>query len=178
MSAAPATVGGVGDAAPVIRLQVWSQADLGVLREANAPEMMSHLGGPETEDKLLDRHRRYLQHDDPAAGQMFTVVLPDGQRAGVIGYWERTWRDEPVYETGWSVLPAFQGRGLATAAARAVAGRARDQHRCQHLHAFPAADHLASNAVCRKAGFALLGETDFEYPPGTIMRCNDWRLDL
>jgi len=48
----------------------------------------------------------------------------------------------------------------------------------QHLHAFPAADHPASNAVCRKAGFTLCGETGFEYPPGTIMRCNDWRLEL
>jgi len=46
------------------------------------------------------------------------------------------------------------------------------------MHAFPAADHPASNAVCRKAGFTLCGETGFEYPPGTIMRCNDWRLEL
>ena len=23
-----------------------------------------------------------------------------------------------------------------------------------------------------------VGEYDFEYPPGHIMRCNDWRLDL
>jgi RimJ/RimL family protein N-acetyltransferase len=178
MSAAPATFADVDDDAPVIRLQVWGPADLRVLRAANAPEMMSHLGGPETEDKLLGRHRRYLQRDDPGAGLMFTVMLPDGQRAGIIGYWERTWREEPVYETGWSVLPAFQGRGLASAAARAVADRARAQHRHRHLHAFPAADHPASNAVCRKAGFVLRGETDFEYPPGTIMRCNDWRLGL
>jgi hypothetical protein len=32
--------------------------------------------------------------------------------------------------------------------------------------------------VCRKAGFTLLGETEFEYPPGHLMRSNDWRLDL
>ena len=54
----------------------------------------------------------------------------------------------------------------------------RHQHRHRHLHAFPAADHPASNAVCRKAGFTLLGETDFGYPPGSIMRCNDWQLEL
>jgi RimJ/RimL family protein N-acetyltransferase len=46
------------------------------------------------------------------------------------------------------------------------------------FHAFPATDHPASNAVCRKAGFALLGETDIEYPPGSIMRCNDWQMSL
>lgn len=173
-----ATVGGMGDDGPTIRLEPWTQADLRLLRQANTPEMTAHLGGPETEAKLLDRHRRYLQQEDPGAGLMFAVVLADGQRAGIVGYWERTWHDELVYETGWNIMPAFQGRGIATAAAKAVAGRARAQHRCQHLHAFPAVDHPASNAICRKAGFTLCGETDFEYPPGTIMRCNDWQLDL
>ena len=178
MSVARATVGGMGDDAPAIRLEPWAQADLTLLQQANTPEMTAHLGGPETGDELLDRHRSYLQQDDPGTGLMYAVVLPDGQRAGIIGYWERTWQHELIYETGWHVLPAFQGRGIATAAARAVTGRARAQHRHRHLHAFPAAGHPASNAICRKAGFTLCGETGFEYPAGTIMRCNDWRLDL
>ena len=168
----------MGAVTQTVRLEAWAQADLSLLRQANSPEMTAHLGGPETEDKLLDRHRRYLQRDDPGAGQMFAVVPEDGQRVGIIGYWERTWHDEVVYEAGWSVVPAFHGRGIATSAAKAVAGRARAQQRHEHLHAFPAVDHLASNAICRKAGFILSGETDFEYPPGTIMRCNDWRLEL
>src|SRR6516164_2036794 len=100
MSAAGASVGGVGDNAPAIRLEAWTQADLSLLREANTPQMTAHLGGPETEEKLLDRHRRYLQVDDPGAGLMFAVVLPDGQRAGIIGYWERAWQQKLVYETG------------------------------------------------------------------------------
>jgi RimJ/RimL family protein N-acetyltransferase len=168
----------VDNSAPAIQLEAWTQDDLGLLRQANTPEMMAHLGGPETEDQLLDRHSRYLQLKDPGAGQMPAVVLPDGRRAGIIGYWERPWQYGQAYETGWHVLPAFQGRGIATAAARAVAALARDQRRYRRLHAFPATDHPASNAVCRKAGFTLLGETDIEYPPGNIMRCNDWRLEL
>jgi RimJ/RimL family protein N-acetyltransferase len=39
-------------------------------------------------------------------------------------------------------------------------------------------DNAASNALCRKLGFVLVGETDVEYPPGHMMRCNDWRIDL
>jgi RimJ/RimL family protein N-acetyltransferase len=178
MSVAGASVGRVNDSVLTVWLEAWKQADLSLLQEANTPDMMAHLGGPETHAKLLDRHHRYLLLDDHGAGQMFAVVLPDGQRAGIIGYWERTWQQELVYETGWNIMPAFQGHGIATAAARAVAALARAHRRHRHLHAFPAADHPASNAVCRKAGFTLRGETDFEYPPGTIMRCNDWRREL
>jgi RimJ/RimL family protein N-acetyltransferase len=172
------TVGAMSDVTPAIRLEAWTEADVSLLRQANTPEMTEHLGGPETEEKLLNRHRRYLRLEDPGAGLMFAVVLGGGERVGTIGYWERTWRDILVYETGWGVAPAFQGRGIATAAAKAIAARARAQRRHKHLHAFPAADHPASNTICRKAGFTLLGETDIEYPAGTIMRCNDWRLEL
>jgi RimJ/RimL family protein N-acetyltransferase len=168
----------VDDNTPAIRLEAWTETDLSLLRATNTQEMMEHLGGPETESQVLDRHRRYLELGDPGAGQMFAVALPDGQQSGVIGYWERSWRDSLTYETGWSILPAFQGRGIATAAARAVAVLARAEHRHSHLHAFPAVDHPASNAICRKAGFTLLGEADIEYPPGSIMRCHEWRLDL
>jgi RimJ/RimL family protein N-acetyltransferase len=168
----------MGDSAPAIRLRAWTQADLGLLQRANTPEMMEHLGGPETEDQLLDRHHRYLQLKEPAAGQMLAILLPDGQPAGVIGYWVRLWEQEQVYETGWHVLPGLQGRGIATGAAREISALARAQHRLAHLHAFPATDHPASNAVCRKAGFTLLGEADIEYPPGSFMRCNNWRLEL
>lgn len=168
----------MNDSAPAIRLRAWTQADLGLLQQANTPEMTEHLGGPETEDQLLDRHHRYLKLKDPGAGQMLAVILPDGQPADIIGYWERPWKHEQVYETGWHVLSGLHGRGIATAAARAVAALARTHRRHPHLHAFPATDHPASNAVCRKAGFALLGETDIEYPPGSYMRCNNWRLEL
>jgi RimJ/RimL family protein N-acetyltransferase len=178
MSVGRASVAHMDDGKPAIRLEIWTDACLGLLRQANAPEMMAHLGGPETEDKLLDRHRRYLESGDPGDGQMLAVTLPDGQSAGIIGYWERSWQGGTVYETGWSVLPRFQGRGIAAAAAMAVAVLARAQHRHRCLHAFPAVDHPASNAVCRKAGFTLVGDTDFEYPPGSIMRCRDWRLEL
>jgi RimJ/RimL family protein N-acetyltransferase len=171
------TVTAMSDATK-IRLEAWTEADFSLLQQANTPDMTEHLGGPETEEKLLGRHQGYLKHDEPSISQMFAIVLGSGARAGTIGYWERAWRDELVYETGWGVLPVFQGRGIATAAAKVVAERARAQHRHKHLHAYPAADHPASNAICRKAGFTLLGETDFEYPPGTIKRSNDWRLNL
>lgn len=160
-------------------LEPWGEGDLDLLRRVNAPEMMEHLGGPESEEKVLDRHRRYLDLGEPGSGAMFRVVaLPEREAAGTIGYWEREWRGETVYETGWSVLPEFGGRGLATAAGRLVVERVRAERRHRFLHAYPSVDHPASNAICRRLGFTLLGACDFEYPPGHPMRCNDWRLEL
>lgn len=85
---------------------------------------------------------------------------------------------ESVWETGWGVLPEFQGRGLAARAARAVVAEARAAGRNRYLHAFPSVGHRASNSVCRKAGFTLVGEVEFEYPKGHWITSNDWRVDL
>ncbi|MEV3991916.1 GNAT family protein [Streptomyces sp. NPDC049837] len=168
------------DTSPV-RIEAWSERDFDLLRAVNAPELMAHLGGPETEEQLVKRHQRYvdLSADRTGAGRMFRIVLePEGVPAGVIGFWEHTLDGIRVYETGWTVLGGFQGRGVATAATVAVAERARAARKHRYLHAFPSVDNGASNAVCRKAGFELLGERDFEYPPGHPLRSNDWRLDL
>jgi RimJ/RimL family protein N-acetyltransferase len=161
-----------------IRIEPWSEDDLWLLRRTNAPEMTEHLGGPEAEEKLLIRHQRYLRLGG-SAGSMYRIVLvPGGEVAGSIGFWEHDWQGGTVYETGWGVLPEFQGRGVAVGAARAVieAARARGGHR--ELHAFPSVAHTASNAVCRKAGFVLLGEVDFEYPKGVPLLSHDWMVEL
>jgi RimJ/RimL family protein N-acetyltransferase len=160
-----------------VRLEPWASEDLALLRLINTPEMKAHVGGPETEDQVLVRHARYL--DFPAKGQgcMFSIRLGD-QPAGSVGYAERTWRDQRVYEMGWNVLPPFQGRGIAARAASAAAAHARDTGHLRRLHAFPSVDNPPSNAVCRRVGFELLGECEFEYPPGRFLRSNDWRLDL
>ncbi|MFI6410697.1 GNAT family N-acetyltransferase [Streptomyces sp. NPDC050585] len=164
-----------------VRLDPWSPECLPLLRAVNAPEMTEHLGGPETEERVVRRHQRYLAMlDGPAeAGRMFRiVVVPDGVPAGTIGFWPHTGDGEDVYETGWSILPGFQGRGVATAAARAVVELARAAGAYRYLHAYPSVRNTASNAVCRKAGFALRGERLFEYPVGRLMVSNDWRYDL
>ncbi|WP_344914943.1 GNAT family N-acetyltransferase [Streptosporangium oxazolinicum] len=165
--------------APLVRLDPWAETDFDLLRRINAPEMTEHLGGPETEEKLLERHRRYVDIVGKGTGRMFSIVLlPDLQQVGSIGYWERVWHDETVYETGWGVLPEFQGRGIAAEAAVAVIALARAERTHRYVHAYPSVGNPASNAICRKAGFQFVAEFDGEYPPGNAIRCNDWRVDL
>ena len=79
---------------------------------------------------------------------------------------------------GWSVLPAFQGQGVASRGIALMVERARADHKHRFLHAFPLVENGPSNAVCRKAGFTLLAEVEGEYPRGHIVRSNDWCVDL
>ena len=158
-----------------VRLEPWGKGDLPLLRRLlGDPAMTEHLGGPESEEKLRNRQGRYERESG-----MFKIVDEDtGEAAGSVGYWEKDWRGGTVYETGWSVLPEFQGRGIAVAATRLVIERAGAERKHRYLHAFPSVENAPSNAICRKLGFELLGDEEFEYPKGHFMRCNDWRLDL
>jgi RimJ/RimL family protein N-acetyltransferase len=111
-------VGGFERALSDVRLEPWSEADLDLLRGlVGDPAMMEHLGGPETEAKVAERHGRYVE-------------------------------------------------------------RARAEGSRRFVYAFPSVGNPASNALCRRLGFELQGEDEFEFPPGQLMRCNDWRFDL
>jgi RimJ/RimL family protein N-acetyltransferase len=160
-----------------VQIEPWADTDLALLRRLNAPEMLEHLGGPESEEQIIARHKRYLEIGDK--GCMFSIVLlPELEAVGSVGYWESVWQEETIYEIGWSVLPLFQGRGIATAAVTAAVASAGAKQKHKYIHAFPSINNLASNAICRKLNFLFIVECDFEYPPGNFMRCNDWRLDL
>ncbi|WP_329459768.1 GNAT family N-acetyltransferase [Streptomyces sp. NBC_01497] len=166
-----------------VRLEPWSPASLDLLRRINTPQMRHHVGGPEPEEALLARHRRYLAMPETGRGRMFAVLLGD-EAVGSIAYHRREWRGEQIYETGWNVLPPHQGRGVATAAGAALIAVVREAARrpCapSDLHAFPSVRNAASNALCGRLGFILRGACDFVYPGGseTVMRSNDWCLDL
>jgi RimJ/RimL family protein N-acetyltransferase len=163
-----------------MRIEPWGEGDFPLLEKLlGDPAMTEHLGGPESREKLVERQARYERLADSGDDRMFKIILEEtGEAVGSVGYWEKTWRGEQMYETGWSVLPAFQGRGIASAATAQVIAAARSAGKHRYLHAFPSVDNAASNAVCRKLGFTLVEEFEFEYPPGTFMQCNDWRLDL
>jgi RimJ/RimL family protein N-acetyltransferase len=164
-----------------VHLEEWAAGDLPLLRALlGDPAMTEHLGGPESEEKLVERQGRYERLGDSGKGRMFKVVEEESaQPMGSVGYWEREWRDQNVWEVGWSVLPAFQGRGIAGTATAKALDRARAEGKHRYVHAFPGVENGPSNAICRKLGFELIEEDlEFEYPAGSFMRCNDWRFDL
>lgn len=159
-----------------LRIEPWGRDDLPLLQRCvGDAAMMGHLGGPESPEKIVERQQRYEQ---PGSGQFKIVDRAKGEGVGWVGFWEREWRGTEIYEIGWAVTPPFQGRGIAVSAAGEVLEVARAQARRRFVHAFPALANAPSNAICRKIGFALRGPCEVEYPPGSTMRCNDWRLDL
>ena len=161
-----------------VRLEAWGEGDLLLLRRLMGdPAMTEHLGGPETPEKLRERQGRYESLE--GGERMFKIVdEASGEPAGSVGYWEKDWHDEQIYEVGWMVAPEFQGRGIAVAATAQAIERAKRDDKHRFMHAFPSVDNAPSNAICRKLGFELLEACEFEFPKGHFMTCNDWRLDL
>jgi RimJ/RimL family protein N-acetyltransferase len=143
------------------------------------PEMMEHLGGPLPREGLAEK----LQEDVAAteAGECWVFkIVPDeeaGTAAGTVTMWEHSWNGRSINEIGWMVLPGFQGRGLGSEAVRAVLRKARAEARWDVVHAFPPVTNAPSNAMCRRMGFSMVEECDFEFR-GRILRCNHWQLDL
>jgi RimJ/RimL family protein N-acetyltransferase len=165
--------------AVAVAVRPWLADDLWLLeRLVGDAEMTAHLGGPETPEKIRRRHADYTLTGEPGTGAMFVIAVgADGAPAGSVGYWPGEWQGATIWEVGWSVLPEFQGRGIATKAAALVVAIARAEGLDRPIHAFPSVDNAPSNAICLKVGFTLIGECDFEYPRGSLMRCNDWVLD-
>lgn len=165
--------------ADTISLRPYAADDRALLeRLLGDPRMTEHLGGPETPEAIGKRHDRYLTADPDTNGLFTIVVGPDATPAGWVGFWESSWEGQRAWECGWHVLPEFQGRGIATIATSLALAEARARGRNHSMHAFPAVDNAASNALAATLGFVCRGETDVEYPKGHTMRANHWVLDF
>ena len=103
------------------------------------PRMTGHLGGPESPEKLRERQGRYERLE--GGDRMFKIVdAVSGTGVGSVGFWTKEWRDDQVYETGWMVVPEFQGRGIAMAATAQAIQFARRDDKHRFMHAFPNVD--------------------------------------
>jgi len=142
------------------------------------PVMMAELGGPQPREGIeakVARDVASVERDE----SWNKMIVPDEAEprvvAGNVGLWQHDEDGERLSEIGWMVLPEFQGRGLASRAAAAMLDLARADGRWGLVHAFPGAANAASNGVCRKLGFTLLGETEVEFA-GRILRTNHWTI--
>ena len=161
----------------IVNIRRWSDDDLPMLERLMGDPAKAGTGAL---DEARAQHQRYLRDGETSRrGPMFAITLGEkAQAVGSIGYWQRVLDGEHLWETGWSVLPEYQGQGIALAAIQLLLQHLRKLGKFRFLHAFPAADSPGSNAICQEAGFELLGEVEIGYPRGHTARRNDWRLDL
>lgn len=160
-----------------MELRVYSEDDLALTVALECdPEVMRELGGPVSREGAEDAHRRRIEgvKSDP---WWFAIVPEEGApAAGAIGIWRSDWESE-LDEVGWMVLPKYQGRGIAGEALGLLIDRARAQARSERIHAFPGLTNGPSNALCRKYGFAHIGESEVKFRDRPL-RVNHWALDL
>jgi RimJ/RimL family protein N-acetyltransferase len=157
-----------------VELVPYTDADLWLSQALETdPEVMRELGGPVSRERILKVHPK--RAEDP--WYLKILAQPGDEPVGTVGIWEKELDGERIHETGWMLLPAYQGRGLASAALEELLARAREEPSFERLHAFPGVSNAPSNALCRKFGFELGGERDFEFA-GRTLRCNVWTLEL
>jgi RimJ/RimL family protein N-acetyltransferase len=158
-------------------LRLYRDEDLALTETMETdPAVMAELGGPVPREEIPALHRRRLESvaSDP---WWFVIVTDDGEAAGEIGIWEAEHDGATVHETGWMLARPFHGRGLASAALGLLLDRARAEPGFERLHAWPGVSNPASNALCRRFGFELLGEEDGGYRDA-VLRVNHWMLTL
>ncbi|QES39800.1 MULTISPECIES: GNAT family N-acetyltransferase [Streptomyces] len=142
-----------------------SRLDLVPLRVEHADEMAAVLGdpalhafiggAPDDVEALRARYRRMLAGSpDPGVSWCNWVLrLRAEEEAVLVGTVQATVTPDDLAEIAWVVGTPWQGRGLASEAARGLvewlAGR---QVRTVVAHVHP--DHAASAAVARSAGLA------------------------
>jgi RimJ/RimL family protein N-acetyltransferase len=143
------------------------------------PSVMAELGGPLSADEIREK----LQGDATATasdGAWVLAILPDetaGRAVGNVSIWQHERDGVPVVEMGWMLLREFHGRGYGSEAVHLTLLRALAEDRWRVIHAFPGITNPASNAMCRKNGFTMLGETEVDYR-GHVFSANHWRIDL
>jgi RimJ/RimL family protein N-acetyltransferase len=154
-----------------VQLQPYTDADFCLTESLDGdPDVMRELGGPIAPERLREIHRRRL--DDP----WWLKIVTERGAVGTIGVWPAEHDGHALHETGWMVLPAHQGHGIASAALAMLIERVTAEPRFERIHAFPPVTNAPSNALCRKFGFELLAQADFVYA-GRKLHCNHWGLD-
>ena len=166
-----------GDDANDIELRPWSADDLDLMtRLLGDPAMTEHLGGPETPEAAPETARSVSRDD--------AVRRPDvrDRARRPIAFPPARSATGPTSRARWrpagACCPRSRGEDAATRGTARCLDLAAADGGYETIHAYPSVENVASNALSRTLGFALLRQADFEYPKGHWMTCNDWSLDL
>ena len=158
-------------------LRPWREEDRDAVAAMNAdPVVMRHFPAPlerAESDAWLDRIRAHRA----AHGFAFQAVEVEGVLAGMCGLAVVGFAAPftPAVEIAWRFRPAFQGRGLATAAARQVLAEAFGPLGLRRVVAFTVPANERSWRLMERLGMRRMGAFDHpRLPAGHGLRPHWW----
>ena len=113
--------------------------------------------GDEFFDEFPDRHRTMLAEQEAGTAAFYVLVSEDGSVLGRFNLYDF---EDGTAKLGYRVAQHVAGRGVATAAVRALCELAAARHGLRTLRAATARDNAASQKVLTKAGFVPVGPAD------------------
>lgn len=140
-------------------LREWRPGDAADLaREANDRRIWLNLRDAFPHPYGIEDARRFIAKALAMDPRTYFAIEAAGSLAGSIGYTLHTDVERVGAEVGYWVSPTHWGRGIATAAVRAVTRHAFAAHaELRRLYAVPYAWNPASARVLEKAGYRLEG---------------------
>ncbi|HEY2346728.1 MAG TPA: GNAT family N-acetyltransferase [Xanthomonadaceae bacterium] len=146
----------------------WREDDLPLATMLwSDPEVTRLIGGPFNADAIHLRLAREIAQQQSHGVQYWPMFqMEDDAFAGCCGLRPYP-REEDVYEIGFHLRPAFQGRGLANEAARAVIAYAFDALDAHALFAGHHPDNTGSAKALAKLGFRY-DRDEFYEPTGRM----------
>jgi [ribosomal protein S5]-alanine N-acetyltransferase len=143
---------------PGLVLRGFVDADaLSLARHANNRKVWRNLRDGFPHPYLLEDAQRFLVRWRESAPPSVLCLEVDGEAAGAIGFPARQDVERFSAELGYWLAEPCWGRGLMTAAVRAVSELALGERGLERLYATPFAWNAPSCRVLEKAGFQLEG---------------------
>lgn len=148
---------------------------------AEAMQFIPPYFAAETRKQTVDRLRRYIEHQQEHGVSFGYAADADGRFIGRAGFYFIP--EVNKYEIGYSLLPEYWGKGLATEITLALLTYAFQKLNLDSICARTIPGNHKSEKVLHKAGFSLLGERAFTIKNKLVLwnyyeRENDRALDI
>jgi ribosomal-protein-alanine N-acetyltransferase len=142
--------------------------DRGTLELVTGAQFPEPLAAPPLMDDALPFFRDIMANDDTARFGAFLLILRQtGQAVGSAGFIGAP-NDRRAVIMGYSIYPDFQGRGLASEAATALATWAIDQPSVERVEATIRPDHVVSQRVAANAGLRRTDRVEEDPDEGPV----------
>ncbi|NIM47850.1 MAG: GNAT family N-acetyltransferase [Gemmatimonadales bacterium] len=136
----------------------WELSDAAsIAKYANNRKIWLHLRDAFPHPYTLDDAQRFLARVTTMEPETYFAIAVGQEAVGSIGYGLRDDVERCSAEIGYWVAEPFWGRGIATAALRAVTQYAMQTHDLTRVYALPFDGNPASCRALEKAGFVLEG---------------------